>query len=62
MKNKEQQLIDIIFEIALTINNNRNWFQNKSDEDVCAWVKQQLELCGFDIVSIDGSWGVLKNE
>ncbi len=62
MKNKEQQLIDIMFEVALTINNNIDWFQNKSDEDVCAWVRRQLNLCGFDVVPIGSSWGVLRNE
>ena len=59
MKNNEQKLIDIIFEIGLMIHDNE-WFNGKSNEEVAEWIREQLKLCGFDTKPIVSSWGVLK--
>ena len=59
MKSNEQKLIDIIFEIGLMIHNNE-WFNEKSNEEVAEWIREQLKMCGFDTKPIGSSWGVLK--
>ena len=59
MKSNEQKLIDIIFQIALTIHNH-SYFQNKNNEEVCEQIRDQLKKCGFETVPIGSSWGVLK--
>lgn len=59
MKSNEQKLIDIIFEIGLMIHNNE-WFNEKSNEEVAEWIREQLKICGFDTEPIGSSWGVLK--
>jgi len=59
MKSNEQKLIDIMFEIGLMIHNNE-WFNEKSNEEVAEWIREQLKMCGFDTKPIGSSWGVLK--
>lgn len=56
---KEQQLIDIMFQVALTMRNN-SWFVGKSQEEVAEWVQKQLKDCGFETEPCGASWGVLK--
>jgi len=56
---KEQQLIDIMFQVALTMHNNP-WFVGKSQEEVAEWVQKQLKDCGFETEPCGASWGVLK--
>lgn len=59
MKSNEQKLIDIMFEIGLMIHNNE-WFNEKSNEEIAEWIREQLKMCGFDTKPIGSSWGVLK--
>ena len=59
MRSNEQKLIDIMFQIGLTIHNDL-WFQNKNNEEVCKWIRDQLKQCGFETVPLGSSWGVLK--
>ncbi len=56
--NNDQELIDICFELVLHSRDDR--LQNKSTEEVAAWVADQLRKCGFDTKPIGASWGVLK--
>lgn len=58
MQNNEQKLIDIMFEIALTIHNNP-YFINKNNEEICDWIRDQLKKCGFNTQPIGSSWGIL---
>lgn len=60
--NKEQKLIDITFQIALAMWSCSNWFKNKTEEEVCDWVREQLKECGFNTVPLGSSWGVLIDE
>ena len=60
--NREQKLIDIIFQIALTMWSCSNWFESKTQEEVCDWVREQLKECGFNTVPLGSSWGVLRDE
>lgn len=57
---KEQKLINIVFDIGLTIHNNK-WFKKKDNEQVAQWIREQLEKCGFEVVPVGCSHGVLKN-
>ena len=59
-KEKEQKLVDIIFSVALTVNENHHYWKDKSREELAAWVSRQLSLCGFETEPIGSSWGVLK--
>jgi hypothetical protein len=58
---REQKLIDIMFEIALTIKDSKV-LQKKTNEELCAWVSGQLKTCGFDTEPMGASWGVLKTK
>lgn len=62
-RSKEQKLIDIAFELVLTITNKENVdiFKNKSNEDKADWVADQLRKCGFDTCKCGSSWGVLND-
>ena len=60
VKSPEQELVDITFSIAIAINNTRDFFKDKNDEEVAEWVADQLRKCGFDTHPIGLSWGVLK--
>ena len=61
MINREQKLIDIMYEIGLTIHTNK-WFKNKSQEEVAEWISGQLRGCGFKVSPCGASWGVLDKE
>lgn len=65
--NREQKLIDIMFEIAQA---SYRWDRNDTDEITSyynegrekhmEWVAEQLRSCGFDTRPVGMSWGVLK--
>jgi hypothetical protein len=57
MRSKEQELIDIIFQIALMCAERMH---DKSREEIAEWVAHQLRECGFDTQPLGASWGVLK--
>ena len=61
MENREQKLVDICFQIGITINNNER-FQKMSVPEVADWIAKQLRGCGFDTYPCGASWGVLKND
>ena len=56
---QEQKLIDITFEIALTISSDPYLF-NRTVEEKAHWIAERLKDCGFDTTPIGNSWGVLK--
>lgn len=58
----KQKLVDICFEIALTINDPkyRKAFNKMGCEETAEWVAKQLEGCGFLTSPCGSSWGVLK--
>lgn len=62
MKSNEQKLIDLIFEIGLTINDKkyRNFFKGKNNEEVAKWIADILKELGFETYPCGGSWGILK--
>ena len=60
-KNREQQLIDICFQIGLVIQSDRQTFGGRSLKYVSEWIRKQLIENGFDIVPIGMSHGVLRN-
>lgn len=57
-----QKLVDICFQVALTINNPayRKTFKKMTREQTAEWVSKQLEGCGFKTEPCGASWGVLK--
>lgn len=59
---KEQKLIDICFEIAMTIHSNPDFVNQTTQEQLAEWVRRQLEICGFKTIPIGASWGVLDEK
>lgn len=57
--NNEQKLIDIMFDVAMTMHQNP-WFIDKSQEEVAEWLRGQLKACGFETEPCGASWGILK--
>lgn len=60
MTSNTQKLIDIAFEIALTMKKNRDWVEKSTDEDILKWVSKQLLDCGYQTVPLGASYGILK--
>lgn len=60
-RSKEQQLVDLCFEIAITLQMNQKWLKNQSREDIGNWVAEQLKGCGFPTTPCGASWGVLTD-
>lgn len=56
---KKQQLIDIMFQVAMTMHQNP-WFVGKSQEEVAEWLRIQLKNSGFETEPCGASWGILK--
>ena len=42
MTSNTQKLVDIAFEIALTMKQNIEWVEKASDEEIAQWVSNQL--------------------
>ena len=61
MKDDKQKLIDIMFEVGITIHSH-NWFEDKTNEDVANWIIEKLDKCGFKTVPMGISWAVLKED
>lgn len=55
----QQKLIDIMFQVGLTIH-NESFFSGLSDDEVAAWIREQLKQCGYEVVPMGASHGVLK--
>lgn len=58
MGNREQKLIDILFEVGLTIHSS-TWFETRSSEEVAEWIRLQLENNGFNVKPCGASHGKL---
>ena len=56
----EQKLIDIMFQIALTISGSPEHFRDKTNTQIAEWVTKQLRDNGFDTEPSGMSWGILK--
>lgn len=61
--NDKQKLIDIIFQIGLTIHTEYDkCFKGKSIEEVAEWIRCQLTGCGYHTEPCGASWGILTNK
>lgn len=57
--NREQKLVDIIYEMMCVIKENRNnWVE---DTDLIEWARDQLKKSGFDTVPCGVSHGILND-
>lgn len=59
MQNREQKLIDIMFEIAMLA---PKVMHDRSKEEIAEWVRYNLAECGFKTMPCGLSWGVLVND
>lgn len=55
---RERKLVDICFEIGLTIHEN-SYLKNLPQDKVAGWIAEQLEKTGFKTVPMGASWGYL---
>jgi len=67
MKTREQELVDLCFEIGLMLStpgkdrNDIPYDMTKWDmEKKAEWIATQLRSCGFDTRPMGSSWGVLR--
>jgi aromatic ring-cleaving dioxygenase len=56
---REQELIDIMFQMVLTTHSH-HWFKTATTEEVAEWVRQQLGKNGFNVSPCGLSHGVLS--
>jgi hypothetical protein len=54
-----QTLIDIMFQVAMTISDDKK-LRRLNNADLAKWVSKQLKECGFETSPCGASWGVLK--
>lgn len=59
--NKEQKLIDLLFEVVLASTNDPVFCKRPRGERM-AWVANNLRTAGFDTHPIGCSWGVLVDD
>lgn len=61
---KEQELIDICFQLVLTCLDKKyvKNFIKMSQEQKAEWVAAQLKGCGFSTHPCGSSWGILDKE
>lgn len=59
---REQKLVDIMFEVVSAAHYNPKWFAKLTHEEKMAWVAKQLEGCGFPTTPLGASWGRLNEQ
>lgn len=59
MKSKEQQLIDMMFQIAYAITENKE-LKDKTYSEKALWIGEQLSKCGFKGGPLGSSWFYLE--
>ena len=57
---REQRLINIMFEVGMMTKDYPDHFKNMTLEQYADWISRQLRENGFDTVPMGASWGVLK--
>lgn len=57
MESREQRLVNLCFEFALK---GAALMHGKSNEEVAAWVAENLRECGFPTKPVGSSWGILQ--
>ena len=62
MSSNEQQLVDICFSVGLMINDPmyRRLFEKMNNEELAAWIANQLSGCGFNTFPCGASWGSIR--
>jgi hypothetical protein len=58
-ESREQKLIDICFQLVMTLHNHQDFLASKSRDEIAAWVANTYRDCGFPTTPIGSSWGVL---
>ena len=60
--NNEQKLVDLCFDIALTISSKQyiETFQSMTTDQKASWIAKQLSDNGFKTVPCGSSYGILK--
>jgi hypothetical protein len=53
-----QKVINIAFDAVLTAAKH-DWFRDKDNDEIAAWLREQLEDCGYTTVPIGCSHGTL---
>lgn len=61
-RSPEQQLIDIMFQVAQRSSSHFPMDAKYDREKHMAWVATQLRECGFPTIPMGMSWGVLHRE
>ena len=60
-RSRLQKLVDICFEIGLTIyGDERGFFKNCTMEQAARWIAIQLRECGFPTHPVGACWGSLE--
>lgn len=57
---REQQLVDIAFDLTLTMHAHPQTFAKMTPQQVAEWTAKQLRNCGFDTTPVGASWGLLE--
>ena len=61
VKNREQKLVDIMFQVGLMLSSPLYKMRNLPEEEKAAWIIEQLEVCGFPTYPCGMSWGILHD-
>lgn len=59
---REQRLVKICFELAITLHTSGEYFKGKGIPYVAEWVAEQLNQCGYRNIPVGSSWGTLIEE
>jgi hypothetical protein len=62
--NNEQKLIDIMFQCIMMIRDGqyKKYFETMNNDEIAAWVRNQLDNNGFYTEPMGLSWGVLTKK
>lgn len=58
VKGREQEIIDVMFQIAITVHKNPNFF--KDIDHLTEWIRQHYKALGFKLTPAGLSHGVLE--
>ncbi len=61
MEKTTQQLVNLSFDLLIALHNSKDYFKDKTNEEVAAWARANYRSCGVDLVPVGSSHGTIVN-
>jgi hypothetical protein len=57
-----QKVLDIMFQVSMTIQNERAIFDKMSNDDLANWINEQLASCHIPVQPVGSKWAQIQQK